>query len=150
MASTAPSTPRVIKPAPYTNKSPRKYYTMPASYGEDNKDQPSPTAPMVRDHPSCICVLIALQESSFFSRNSHYRHASVTKSDRLALRCTGLRKARILHAHLFLFFPRRSHRSSKMLRLLPLVAAPLPRKDSMSCGATQRTSKGNRRRKESA
>lgn len=44
----APSTPRMIKPAPYVNsKSPRKHYTMPASYGE-SKDQPSHSAPLVR------------------------------------------------------------------------------------------------------
>lgn len=38
----------MIKPAPYVNsKSPRKHYTMPASYGE-SKDQPSHSAPLVR------------------------------------------------------------------------------------------------------
>lgn len=39
----------MIKPAPYVNsKSPRKYYTMPASYGEDDKDRPSPSVSLVR------------------------------------------------------------------------------------------------------
>lgn len=50
----------MIKPAPYVNsKSPRKHYTMPASYGE-SKDQPSHSAPLVRSSSFEIAAIVTL------------------------------------------------------------------------------------------